>query len=174
MGRARSYEDRSHGDAIDRACGDVGVTDERRRTMPTIRRDAAAMAAATVMPLPTAPRASPRAAAAGERAGRADGGDGRRRSRRAPARASAFAAELADVGRAAAMTADAARAARSRPADLRIARARRRRGRQPARGRAAAGAFSYSSLSTLRGCPLQYAFQLRLPDPASRSRRSPP
>ncbi len=91
------------------------------------------------------------------------------RSREPPTARDGFAAELADVGRSAATGADEARAQGLDPLTFRDGRARHRRRREPARGRAAAAdASATRRFATYERCPLQYAFQLRLPDAAAR------
>ena len=115
-------------------------------------------------------RAPARAAPAGERARRAAW---RRPTRVDPeaeaARDALRPRELATVGRSAATSADEARARRPRPAD-----ASGRSRSTPAPARTCSRSRRCRRRSATRrsrptsACPLQYAFQLRLPDPAAR------
>ena len=144
-----------------------------------------------VMPLPTArERRLALRLRASELVG-LHGGDRRRPTPRPRPPASAFEAELADVGRAAAMGADEARAAGPRSADLPDdRRSTRAPARTCSRSRRCPAAFSYSSFSDVRALPAPVRVPVRLPDarrrdepvagvrasgrrPTRRSRRSP-
>ena len=114
-------------------------------------------------------RATPRAAPASQRARRPDGGhEPPIPKARPPAMRSPR--DSPTLGRSAATTADAGTRPGPRSAHLPVARARLGRRRQPAPGRAAAGAVQLLVADVYERCPLQYAFRYVYRMPRARIR----